>query len=115
MAGCLSIHPQGAAIYALGTGTENGAETGAMAWKAGTDCPRVERVSLVVSEAERKRESTDETITERQWERANGDYYEDISPGLWFHICLGFLPHILLKGIFRRQHVLTSRLTLPHA
>lgn len=66
MAGCLSIHPQGAAIYALGTGTENGAETGAMAWKAGTDCPRVERVSLVVSEAERKRESTDETITERQ-------------------------------------------------
>lgn len=69
MAGCLSIHPQGAAIYALGIGTENGAETGAMAWKAGTDCPRVERVSLVVSEAERKRESMDETITERQWER----------------------------------------------
>jgi len=43
-----------------------GSETGAMAWKAGTDCPRVERVSLVVSEAERKRESMDETITERE-------------------------------------------------
>ncbi len=55
MAGCLSIHPKGAAIYAQGTGTEYGSETGAKAWKAGTDCPRVERVSLVVSEAERER------------------------------------------------------------
>lgn len=81
-------------------------------WKAGTDCSRVERVSVVVSETERERERMDESITEKLCERVNGDYYEDIRPGFWFHICPGFLPHILLKGSFCRHRVLTSRLTL---
>lgn len=77
-------------------------------WKAGSDCSRVEMVSV---EREREREGIDESITER----VHGDYYEDIRTGFWFHICPGFLSHILFKGIFRRNHVLTSRLTLLHA